>query len=187
MTSVDDGWTDAADVAAEIERAATPPSDADAVFSPCRTYRYRLDRHLSGPLFANQRVCTFVMLNPSTADEVDDDPTIRRVQGFARREGCTRLVVVNLFALRSTDPDGLHYHDAPVGPDNDAAIRDAVREADLVVCAWGGHEAARERGPAVLSAIREWGAQPMCLGQTRISGAPRHPLYLPKAAPLRRL
>ena len=97
-------------------------------------YRYLLTRRWGlGP------AALFVMLNPSTADDVDDDPTIRRCVGFARRWRLGGLEVVNLYALRATDPRDLFAHRAPVGRDNDDAISDAVARAAHIVVAWGVH------------------------------------------------
>jgi hypothetical protein len=104
-----------------------------ADLSPCGTYRYLLGRRIGG----GDRVGLWVMLNPSTADANEDDATIRRCIGFARREGCGLLEVVNLFAYRATDPAALRLADDPVGPANDHFISKAVERAALVVVAWG--------------------------------------------------
>jgi hypothetical protein len=141
-------------------------------------YRYRLERHWWG----GRGLCAFIMLNPSTADEHRDDPTIRRCIGFARRWGYAGLIVANLFALRATDPLALFDADDPAGdPANRDAIRAAIDEAALILCAWGHFAAARDRGQEVVARARERGRVPHCLGLTR-QGAPRHPLYLPAAA-----
>src|SRR5262249_6763346 len=103
-----------------------------ATFSPCRRYRYALQRRWAdGPA-----VC-WVMLNPSSADEHRDDPTIRRCVGFSQSWGYAGLVAVNLFASRTPDPAALWSVADPVGPGNDAAIRGAAAGASLVVAAWG--------------------------------------------------
>lgn len=141
------------------------------------TYRYTLTRDLGG-LMPLKRV-VFVMLNPSTADQVEDDPTIRRCMGFARREGATELGVVNLYGLRATDPRELRGHPDPVGPGNDEALRWASRWADLLVAAWGAHAP----GARVEDAVRVLDRPLRCLGTTK-SGAPKHPLYLAKNTPL---
>ena len=77
------------------------------------------------------------MLNPSTADQTQDDPTIRRVMHFADREGYDYLSVVNLYAARSTNPRHLALFDDPIGPGNDSRIRAETARADFVVAAWG--------------------------------------------------
>ena len=143
--------------------------DAGARFSECGRYRYRLWRRWSH----DPGMALFVMLNPSTADGAQDDPTIRRCVAFAQRWGCGALSVVNLFAFRSTDPAGLLTATDPVGPDNDEAIRQAAADASLVVMAWGAHAMAAERGRQVLPMLRA----PHYLKLNR-DGSPAHPLYL---------
>jgi hypothetical protein len=156
--------------------------DASAVFSACERFRYRLTRQWEpdGPTVA------FVMLNPSTADEMVADPTVRRCIGFAKREGAGRLVVVNLYALRSTDPAALARADDPIGPDNDEHIRQAARDASLVVAAWGAHPFAGDRATDVAAMLNGIGRPLYRLGPPTKDGHPRHPLYLPADAPLER-
>jgi hypothetical protein len=117
------------------------------------------------------------MLNPSTADETADDPTIARCVRRARLWGYRGLVVTNLFALRATDPAGLRSAPDPVGPEDDAAIVAAARGAALVVCAWGNHGAYRGRATAVRTLLDELRVTPHHLALTR-RGEPAHPLYL---------
>ncbi len=152
-----------------------------AVLSPCGTYRYRLSR--TGLWLSTRRV-VFVMLNPSTADASVDDPTIRRCIGFARTLECERLDVVNLYALRSPNPqdliDSAQAGIDPIGPENDAHIRDVTRGADFVICAWGAHPIAEQRIRPVLDVL----PRPLfALGVTKYR-APRHPLYVRADAPL---
>lgn len=136
--------------------------------------RLTLRRELrpSGPLLV------WVMLNPSTADDVADDPTIRRCRGFAHRWGYATLEVVNLFSLRATNPRELTRAARAgvdvVGPENDDAIRDAVRRADRVCCAWGVHPLAPARA-AQLRPVLAGAAELWCIGTT-VDGSPRHPL-----------
>lgn len=128
---------------------------------------------------------TFVMLNPSTADDTQDDPTVRRCVAYAKAWGHAAVRVVNLFALRATDPATLRVHPDPVGPENDFYIAKAVRDAAVAVCAWGAHGTLHGRGEAVEALI----PRPTALALTR-DGTPRHPLYLPgrlRPVPLRRL
>jgi len=142
------------------------------------TYRYRLDRRWSG----GQGLCGFIMLNPSTADERSDDPTIRRCIGFAKGWGYSGLIVGNLFALRATDPAVLLAARDPVGGiANALALADLIDEATLIVCAWGQFAAVGRRGGKAIALIRARGRLPHCLGLTR-HGAPRHPLYLRAAS-----
>ena len=140
-----------------------------AVFSPCRTYRYSLGR------IWNRKLPTvmFVGLNPSTADEQEDDPTVRRCIGFAQKWNSGGLILVNLFAYRSTDPLGLLEADDPVGPENDKRILAGANDAERVVVAWGTKGGLLGRDQYVLSLFP--GAH--CLGVTK-DGYPKHPLYL---------
>jgi hypothetical protein len=150
---------------------------ADAVLSTCGLYRYRLTRAWDdGP------GCVFIMLNPSTADAWQDDPTIRRCIGFARREGCGFLTVVNLFAFRATSPANMKAAVDPVGPENDAHLRAVLAgEHGPKVAAWGVHGTHGGRAAAFGRAIS--GVDLLCLGTTA-AGAPRHPLYVRGDAPL---
>lgn len=145
-----------------------------AVISECREYRYLLRRSL-GSILRWYKPMLFIMLNPSIADDVQDDPTIRRVMSFAKREGATHLLVVNLFALRSTDPSELAKHHDPVGPENDKYVMEAIRECQSmpIVVAWGAHPLAKTRA----SEIRKMAGELYCLGKTK-DGSPRHPLYV---------
>ena len=116
----------------------------------------------------------WILLNPSTADERGDDPTLRRVHGFSQRFGFGGLEVVNLFALRSADPRALARMVDPVGPENDDYIREAVARAAKIIVAWGSYGALNARDHCILAQL----ASPVfCLGITR-NGNPRHPLYL---------
>lgn len=151
---------------------------ASAVISDCGIYRYQLERR-----WGDGKVVLWLMLNPSTADGRDDDPTIRRCVDFSVRWGYAGLLVGNLFALRATDPRELARHPDPVGPRNAWNLSLMAVRASVVVAAWGGHGKAL---PAYshqvldgLSAFKSF----MCLGRTQ-SGAPRHPLYLPATTQL---
>jgi len=157
-----------------------------AILSPCGTYRYRLSRHVPilDPLGAR---ALFVMLNPSTADAMVDDPTIRRCLGFVRYWRIARLDVVNLYGLRATDPSELERHVDPIGPENDRHIREAMietaRESGPIVVAWGAMAPARAR--RVIEIADSLGTSLACLATTK-EGQPRHPLYLPRSADLAR-
>lgn len=158
-----------------------PRRPSFAVFSGDRRYRYVLWRNLWPNVPAKPaRTCCFVLLNPSTADELTDDPTIRRCIAFARSWGDERLLVVNLFALRSTDPAGLVAADDPIGPANDRWIRIAAQSATRVVVAWGHHGAWRARGDQVLELL----PRPLYRFGITANGQPRHPLYLRGTSPL---
>jgi hypothetical protein len=150
---------------------------SDAIISPCGLYRYTLHRRIPSVL-RWVRPCLFIMLNPSTADATVDDPTIRRCYGFAVDGGCTSLTVVNLFALRATDPDELARAADPVGPDNDHHIREQIyqhQQIGFVIAAWGAHPMAPQRARQIAPLLVHVSA----LALTK-DGWPRHPLYLPK-------
>ena len=144
-----------------------------AVYSPCERYRYSLTRtwDAKGP-----RV-TFVMLNPSTATEVQNDPTVERCERRARALGYGAFRVTNIFAWRDTDPRAMRAAADPVGPGNDAAILEAAAWADRVVAAWGAHGAHLGRGPEVERLLRQAGHGLCHLGLSK-DGHPRHPLYV---------
>lgn len=144
-------------------------------------YRYTLTRSWEhAPGWKRTAPAVWVMLNPSTADHEVDDPTIRRVVGFSRDFGFSQAIVVNLFALRATDPSALARADDPVGPLNDAVLATIAEGAGLIVAAWGAHPFAQPRAAQVRELL---GGQVMCLGHTK-AGHPRHPLYLPLTARL---
>lgn len=149
-----------------------------ALLSPCQRYRYLLWRDLSEPLFTDVGgKCLFVMLNPSKADHMIDDPTVTRCMRFAADFGHASLVVANLFALRSTDPDALLREADPVGPENDLTLRGIASEASRIICAWGAHRMVEGRVKDVLAILRADGRKVHHLGLTK-DGHPRHPLYL---------
>lgn len=145
-----------------------------AEFSDCGQYRYRLWRTWD----VEKPTVAFVALNPSTADGVDDDPTVRRCIGYAKEWGYGTLVVGNIFALKSTDPEELYEHPAPVGPRNDEYLREIVDEADRVVAAWGTHGAHQDRGREVAAMLD---GELVALDTTK-HGHPNHPLFQPKDA-----
>ena len=143
-----------------------------ARFDPARRYRYTLLRVWDAAL---PRLCC-CMLNPSTADIDQDDPTVARCGRFARAWGCGSLEVVNIFALRATDPRKLYKAADPIGPENDAAILAAARRADIFLAAWGNHGALLDRGQRVLTRLLARDIAPHCLAITK-QGQPKHPLY----------
>lgn len=174
-------------------------TSATAEISLCGQFRTRLTRR-----WGDASRMIFVMLNPSTADAVRDDPTIRRCIGFARREGLGGIAVINLFTRRTPSPKALVASDDPKGPDADSAITQTVERAkgpreaarwgekpDVIVCAWGAPPA----GPAwwramhhdqverVYAEAHDMHKRLFSLGTTA-GGHPRHPLYLPADAPL---
>ena len=119
------------------------------------------------------------MLNPSTADAVRDDPTIRRCVGFARAWGYRRVAITNIFAFRSPSPPELRRAADPVGPQNDRWLLRAAAQADRIVCAWGAYGALGNRDAEVLTLLRGFPLEH--LGIT-MHGHPRHPLYVAAGA-----
>lgn len=146
-----------------------------AIFSPCRLYRYQLWRRW-GP--ADTPPAMFLMLNPSTADDVANDPTVERCQRRADQMGYGGLLVGNIFAYRSTLPRALYACTDPVGPGNDAAILGMARDAGIVICAWGGHGKLHGRGEKVIQMLKSAGITPHAL-IINADGTPKHPLYIP--------
>lgn len=136
-------------------------------------YRYRLSRIWDKTL----PKLLFSMLNPSKATAERSDPTVTRCIGFAAMLGFGGLEVVNIFALRSTDPEALYDHWEPVGADNDDHIIEARRECGMVICAWGKHGVLQDRGAKVHRLLKELGPV-HCLKLNR-DGSPGHPLYIP--------
>lgn len=171
------------------EPATVMKGRASAEFSPCATHRYRLERQAADLVdMARARTLTVVMVNPSTADEHADDPTIRKVQGFALRGGFNRVVVDNLFSLRSTDIKGLAKVDDPRGGRaNLEALARMIAEADALLFAWGPLAKVprqwRNRWTTVVDLARRAEKQPLCLGVSA-DGQPRHPLMVPYSQPL---
>ncbi|MEO1908771.1 MAG: DUF1643 domain-containing protein [Citromicrobium sp.] len=179
--------------------------DAGAQISGCGNYRYRLWREWrlgnskqwdmwteddgspaldgAGAQIGEPRSCVFVMLNPSTADGEQDDPTIRRCVAFAKRFGFDRLDVLNLFAWRATSPKDLLAvgpERNPVGIENSNAYCDTLDKAGMIVCAWGAHGRHLGQDETALGWIEQHndrGAPIVALGLTK-DGSPRHPLYL---------
>ncbi|MGY0065169.1 DUF1643 domain-containing protein (plasmid) [Streptomyces sp. LZ34] len=152
---------------------------ATAVMDKARAYRYLLTRIWD----SSRPPMVWIMLNPSTADALEDDATIRRCIGFARRERCGGIAVVNLFALRSTDPRALRDHPDPVGEHNDVFLRQTTASLGPVVAGWGAGGVLGDRAATVTRSLTAAGVRLHALGTTS-TGQPRHPLYLPGNAAL---
>ncbi|WP_424967979.1 DUF1643 domain-containing protein [Dinoroseobacter sp. S375] len=144
-----------------------------AVYSDCERYRYALTRIWEPE---GGRIL-FVMLNPSTATEVQNDPTVERCERRARALGYGGFRVCNIFAWRDTDPKAMRAAADPVGPANDAAILEGAEWAETVLCAWGTHGAHLDRGPAVARLLRQTDRPLTHLGLSK-AGHPKHPLYI---------
>lgn len=155
-----------------MERTATISDDG--------IYRYDLARTLGEGAKA-----VFVLLNPSTADEASDDPTVAAVLRFAvsmPNHSVGPVTIVNLFALRTTDPALLRSHPDPVGPDNDATIARHLHDADVIVVGWGEQGSHfSDRVTSVLQLLPSH--QLWCFGTTS-KGHPRHPQRLARSTPL---
>ncbi len=146
----------------------------ETIFSPEpeRTYRYVLWREWDK---TNSSYAMIVGLNPSTADEKLDDPTIRRCISFAKDEGYGALCVTNLFAFRATIPAVMKNHSAPIGPDNDEWLIKSASKAGIVITAWGTHGNYLQRDLQVMQQLGKlW-----CLEKTK-HGFPKHPLFIKK-------
>ena len=149
-----------------------------ATWSPCKRYRYTLRRQgLQGMLDPGFAAIGFLLLNPSTATEKKNDPTIRKCIKFSQRWGYGSIYVVNLFALRSTDPAVLRTAVDPIGPQNDQTIEHVVDEALDVVCAWGVNNPIPERATQVMGMIHDRRIIPKALRITK-DWHPGHPLYV---------
>lgn len=158
-----------------------------AELSPCGLYRYTLTREWAG---SGRRLCV-VGLNPSKADALVDDRTCCRCMSFAADNGFSRLVMVNLFGLRSTDPYDMLMHQKPIGEQNDHWIKKSVETSNCVLLAWGTGGDKHRRHPKrprevydiILEAMAGQTSLIKCLGVCA-DGSPRHPLYIPAATPM---
>lgn len=156
--------------------------ESGAEFSKDKRYRYALWR-VWGP---SAKRLVIIGLNPSTADETNNDPTIRRCITFADREKCDGLIMLNLFAWRSTDPTLLTHLDDPIGPKNIETIEDYTVSPDhKIVLAWGTQRVAKKQGPVVIKHLQQRGCKLYSFGLAK-SGAPKHPLYLRSNTKLQR-
>lgn len=151
-----------------------------ARYSDCETYRYLLTRQWGdGPHLL------WVMLNPSTATELANDPTIARCESRARGLGYGAVGIVNLFALRETEPRRMLAHPAPTGTDNDPEIRQALDWADDVIAAWG-NDAMRHKRPDDVRHLLRHSGKPIYTLIMNKTGHPRHPLYVAETQKLMR-
>jgi hypothetical protein len=142
-----------------------------AIFSPDRVYRYALYREWAMPEDCREGYAMFIGLNPSTADETNDDPTIRRCRGFAKAWGFRQMWMLNLFAFRATQPKDMMSALDPIGPENDAWLIRYASEG-FVVAAWGRNGEFMQRDKRVMALLKERIHQ---IGEAEY---PRHPLYL---------
>lgn len=145
--------------------------ESTAAFSPCRAYRYSLWRRWGS---AEGDYAMFVCLNPSEANETEDDPTVRRCVAFAKAWGYSGLCMTNLFAYKATEPEKMLAAEDPIGPENDATLQNLAANAGVVVAAWGTAGAHLGRDAQVRRLLPQ-------LNYLRLTkeGHPGHPLYLP--------
>ena len=141
-----------------------------AIFSPDRKYRYYLEQIWN----KDKPLVGFLMLNPSTADEFKNDPTVQRCVNFVKDWGYGGLAVCNIFAYRSTDPSELYNLEDPIGPENDAYIDAMFNKVEFVIGAWGAHGKHLGRGDSIMDKYRD---SLYALSMTK-NKQPGHPLYL---------
>ena len=153
-------------------------SEMSAILSDCRKYRYKLYRDVD--MFGD-KVIAFFGINPSTADESTDDPTVRKMRGFGERNNCKRFIIANVFAFRATDVNELATAIDPKGPDNQKHILDVIGEANILVPCWGSRDKIPKSLHKYLDEFLETllasGKPVYCFGKT-VSGDPKHPLML---------
>ncbi len=148
-------------------------ASSTAVYSDCERYRYSLTRVWE----PSSRKLLFVMLNPSRATEIDNDPTVERCERRARVLGYGAFQVANIFAWRETDPKLMRRAADPVGLNNDEILRKGAAWADDIIAAWGTHGAHLNRGRDVEHLLSCVGAPLFHLGLSK-AGHPKHPLYI---------
>lgn len=158
----------------QLSMLMADPGSSTATISDDSLYRYDLTRTWGDD--PSRRVL-FIMLNPSKADASVPDPTMTRCRNYAESWGYHGLAIVNLFALRSTDPDALLSARDPIGPENDRFVADWASRASLVVLGWGAHKFIGDRAKAVTEIVRKAGVTPHYLKLTK-EGHPGHPLFL---------
>lgn len=151
-----------------------------AILSTCEQYRYRLFRRWE----PGKPVACVVMLNPSTADAMEDDATIRSCVRILSSHSFGGMEVVNLFALRATDPMRLKIVADPHGPNNQSTLEEAVRRYDHIIFAWGAHPSAAVDARLLDKMVKfSFQGRAFCFGKTK-AGHPKHPLYLRTGVPL---
>lgn len=154
-------------------------------FSPCRQYRYTLE-HVIDPMqheYSPRRIM-WIGLNPSTADEQQLDPTLRRIRRFSADWGYTAFVMTNLFAYRATDPRDMMAAANPVGPENNMRLLKTAGAVETIVAAWGAHGRFMDREKTVRRMLASVGDSIHCLALTK-RGQPKHPLYIGAATKLK--
>ena len=148
----------------------------DAILDPSRTYRYVIKRQWGKN---NENFINFVLLNPSTADETNDDPTIKACIKIGQNLGYDGLWITNLFAFRATKPVDLKKSSNPIGILNNKYLEDYAKKSKMVLLAWGNHGNFLGRNKEVIKILFE--NIPHCLEITKL-GNPKHPLYIKRTA-----
>lgn len=143
----------------------------NVIISPCTKYRYFLSSHIS----EQKKTLTFVMLNPSIANALEDDPTIKRCKGFCKSLGYGTLNVVNLFAHISPDPWELYKTDDPVGPENTEHLLKAAESSQMIICAWGTKGTINKQNENILNLLKGFDLHALKITKHK---HPSHPLYL---------
>ncbi len=154
----------------------------DCIFSPDRRYRYVL-KHRWDELMP-ENACMWIGLNPSTADEQQLDPTLRRIRGFCIVNDFNCFYMLNIFAFRATDPKVMKQESDPTGPENDRWLREISDKCSIVVACWGTHGKHVGRGEEVIRLFSKHRKKLHCLDRTK-DGHPMHPLYMPGDAKLK--
>lgn len=142
-----------------------------AIFSFDKKYRYTLGRKWS-----NNGICLFILLNPSTADAFKLDPTITRAYNLSKRLGYGELIILNIFAIRGSNPDIIKDVADPVGTLNNYYIKKTVKKSDLIILGWGNHGKINNRSSEIINIINKIGKEYHVLDINK-SGEPKHPLY----------
>lgn len=160
------------------EKTLLDGTHRQAIYSPCMQYRYQLRASWSSPEIEDEPndLC-FIMLNPSTATEEKNDPTIERVERRARAGGYDGFVILNIFAYRATDPLNMKKFPEPIGPSNDWFLEDALMSERNIICGWGCHGIHQNRNKEILDLFKKHDRTPLALSWTS-KGHPKHPLYI---------
>ncbi|TCP93453.1 hypothetical protein EDC44_1182 [Cricetibacter osteomyelitidis] len=148
-----------------------PQIESGAILSDDRQYRYVLWR-IWDPL---KPMVTFIGLNPSTADEKENDPTIIQCINFAKYWGYGGIYMLNLFAYRSTDKSKLSQVENPIGAENDRYFMEYADKAEKIIAAWGNDGSYLNRSKQVCELLNK----PLFALKINSSGEPHHPLYIP--------
>ncbi len=155
------------------------PQEAWACFSEDDKYRYKLSRLID----IGKGKIVWCMLNPSTANAFILDPTLRKCLEFSKRWGFRQMSIINLYALRATNPKELYKVKYPIGMENDNAISGECENADMIICGWGQEKIVKSYNFDKMKKYFK-NKHVCCLG-TNKDDSPKHPLYLPYTTHLR--